>query len=172
MLFCRDIRCFEAIPVLSQSMHFCVEQKLTLKSCLWSKNDKYHVRSQTQPLSRLDIQKLSDQLFWVKILTLTSWMLKDPTNLLLHIVNSGWISQFCFFQQVLPTLDQASGSGGRMVANLDLSVLLLVPPLHSCCFVLSQSSKLSGDKQKVVQTNQAKMTHHAITTSLCPVKDN
>ena len=154
--------------MLSQFTHFCVEQKLTQKSCLWSEN---HVRSQSQPLSRLDIQKLSDQLFWVKILTLTSWMLKDPTNLLLHIVNSGWISQFCFFQQVLLTLDQESGRG-RMVANLDLSVLLLAPPLPSCCFALSWSSKLSGDKQKVVQTNQAKMTHHAITTSLCPVKDN
>ena len=41
--FCRDLRSFYAKLILSQFMHFCVEQKLTHKFCPWSKNDKYHV---------------------------------------------------------------------------------------------------------------------------------
>ena len=38
-----DLRCFDVILVLSQFTHFCVEQKWTEHSCLWSKKDKYDV---------------------------------------------------------------------------------------------------------------------------------
>ena len=38
-----DLRGFNAISVLSCFLHFCGEQKLTHKSCLWSKNDKKDV---------------------------------------------------------------------------------------------------------------------------------
>ena len=38
-----DLRCFDVILVLSQFTHFCVEQKWTQHSCLWSKKDKYDV---------------------------------------------------------------------------------------------------------------------------------
>ena len=38
-----DLRSFVAISVLSQFTHFCVEQKWTEHSCLWSKKDKYDV---------------------------------------------------------------------------------------------------------------------------------
>ena len=41
--FCSDLRCFDAKLILSRFTHFCVEQKLTHKSCPWSKNNKYHV---------------------------------------------------------------------------------------------------------------------------------
>ena len=37
------LRGFNAKSVLSCFLHFCVEQKLTHKSCLWSKNDKKDV---------------------------------------------------------------------------------------------------------------------------------
>ena len=37
------LRGFNAISVLSCFLHFCGEQKLTHKSCLWSKNDKKDV---------------------------------------------------------------------------------------------------------------------------------
>ena len=40
---CCDLHCFAATSILSHFTHFCVEQKFTEKSCLWSKNDKYHV---------------------------------------------------------------------------------------------------------------------------------
>ena len=43
MLSFRDLRCFDAISLLSQFAHFCVEHKWTEHSCLWSKNDKYDV---------------------------------------------------------------------------------------------------------------------------------
>ena len=43
MLSCRDLRCFDAKYILSRFTHFCVEQKITNKSCLWRQNDKYHV---------------------------------------------------------------------------------------------------------------------------------
>ena len=42
---CPDLRCFDGKSILSQSRHFCVEQTLTQKSCLWSKNYKFHVWS-------------------------------------------------------------------------------------------------------------------------------
>ena len=38
------------MSVLSQLTHFCVEQKWTQNSCLWSKNDKYDVWSAVQQL--------------------------------------------------------------------------------------------------------------------------
>ena len=38
-----DLHCFDVISVLSQFTHFCVEQKWTEHSCLWSKKDKYDV---------------------------------------------------------------------------------------------------------------------------------
>ena len=43
MLSCCNLRCFDEISILLHFTHFCVEQKFTQKSCLWSKNDKYHV---------------------------------------------------------------------------------------------------------------------------------
>ena len=43
MLFCLDLRCFDAKFILSRITHICVEQILTQKSCPWSKNDKYDV---------------------------------------------------------------------------------------------------------------------------------
>ena len=43
MLSCCDLRCFDATFMLSHFTHFCVDQKLTQKSCPWSKNDKYDV---------------------------------------------------------------------------------------------------------------------------------
>ena len=46
MLSCCELRCFDATSILSHFMHFCVEQKSTHKSCLWSKNYKHHVCSQ------------------------------------------------------------------------------------------------------------------------------
>ena len=38
MLSCRDLLCFDAKSILLWFTHFCVEQKLTKKSCLWRKN--------------------------------------------------------------------------------------------------------------------------------------
>ena len=38
-----DLRCFDANSILSRFMHFCVEQNLIQASCLWSKNEKFHV---------------------------------------------------------------------------------------------------------------------------------
>ena len=48
-LFCHDLPCFDANLILLQFTHFCVEQKLTQKSCSWSKNDKYHVWMKRHP---------------------------------------------------------------------------------------------------------------------------
>ena len=45
MLSCRDLRCFDAKSILTRFTHFCVEQKITNKSCPWSTNDKYDVCS-------------------------------------------------------------------------------------------------------------------------------
>ena len=42
LLSCCDLRCFDATSILSHFTHFCVEQKFTQKSFLWSKNDTYH----------------------------------------------------------------------------------------------------------------------------------
>ena len=41
--FCCDSRCFDAKSILSRFTRFCVEQKITNKSCPWSTNDKYDV---------------------------------------------------------------------------------------------------------------------------------
>ena len=42
-LSCCNLHCFDATSILSHFIHVCVEQKFTQKSCLWSKNYKYHV---------------------------------------------------------------------------------------------------------------------------------
>ena len=41
MLSFHDLHCFDAIPVLSGLTQFCVKEKLTQHSCLWSKDDKH-----------------------------------------------------------------------------------------------------------------------------------